>query len=468
MNARLPRILAIDDDQVWLDQIPLILEDECAVDTFSSIDQGISAVESQFFDIVLLDLNFIGDPRTGLDVFRHIHAADQGADVIVISAETKPDRLIQILNAGVTQFVPKPAKPNDIRDAVRLTLQQRAMRLKAINMASQAGEDDGDESFVGSSPVMERLRGEIDRIVRDGTKDILLLGETGTGKEVLAKMIARLSDPSRRLLPIHCGAISDGLAESELFGHVRGAFTGADRERVSAFETVGGGFIFFDEIGDMPLNQQAKLLRVLQERKVQRVGSLDERKVNFRSISATNVKLEKAIEDKKFREDLYYRVAKETLRIPALRERVEDIPELVQYFLAKASPRRRKSITNEGLAILQAYHWPGNVRQLRTVIESLESRCTGDMIREKDICQVLPDVAELLSSKFTRSLVGNYGASLILNEKQRYEKALIQADWDRSKAAIALGVSRATFFRRAKELGLVRSRVKALPQEPAQ
>ena len=458
MSSRMPKLLAIDDDPIWLNQIPLILEDECEIDTFSTVDQGIEAVESQFYDIVLLDLNFNGDVRTGLEVFRHIHAADQGTDVIVISAETKPDRLIQVLNAGVTQFVSKPAQPNDIRKAVRTTLEQRATRLRAVNMAALSEGEDGEANFIGSSRLIQRLRADVDRIVRDGTKDILLLGETGTGKEVLAKTIARLSDPSKRLLPIHCGAISDGLAESELFGHMRGAFTGADRDRVSAFESVGGGFIFFDEIGDMPLNQQAKLLRVLQERKVQRVGSLEERKVNFRSISATNVNLEKSISDKKFREDLYYRINKETLKIPALRDRLEDIPELVQYFLAKTPQSRRKSITNEGLAILQAYHWPGNVRQLRSVIESLESRCVDRMIRERDICQVLPEVADIMSSRFTKALVGNYGASLISNERQRYERAIIQANGDRTKAAEGLGVSRATFFRRAKELGLVNRR----------
>ena len=460
MNQRLPRVLAIDDDSVWLNQIPLILEDECEVEVYSTINQGIQAVETQFYDIVLLDLNFDGDARTGLDIFRHIHAADRGTDVIVISAETKPEKLIQILNAGVTQFVSKPPKPDDVRNAVRLTLQQREMRLRAINMAARSAEDGCEVHLVGSSPQIQKLRTEIGRIVRDGIKDILLLGETGTGKEVIAKVIAQMADPSRRLLPIHCGAISDGLAESELFGHVRGAFTGADRDRVSAFEAVGGGFIFFDEIGDMPLNQQAKLLRVLQERKVQRVGSLEERKVSFRSISATNVNLEKAIVEKRFREDLYYRVAKETLRIPALRERIEDIPELVQYFLASTPVGRRKKITNEAISILQAYHWPGNVRQLKTVIENLESRCLDGVIREKEICQVLPELAEILSSRFTRALIGHYGSSLIAVEKQKFERAIIQAHGDRDRAAEILGISRSTFFRRAKELGLVKTRMK--------
>lgn len=457
MMSRKPRILAVDDDQQWLDMLPMVFEDECQVDTFTTIDQGISAVESQFYDIILLDLNFDGDSRTGHDVFRHIYAADRGADVIVISGETRPDRLIEILNAGVTQFLPKPAGPDNIRHAVRNTLQQRELRLRAMNMAAQSGDE---AQLIGNSPEMQKLRKNINRIVRDGIKDILILGETGTGKEVVAKMISQMADPSKRLIPIHCGAISDGIAESELFGHVKGAFTGADRDRVSAFEAAGGGFILFDEIGDMPLVQQSKLLRVLQERKVQRVGSHDQRSVNFRSISATNAHLDKSIAQKTFREDLYYRIAKETLKIPALRDRPEDIPELVEYFLVKTPKHRRKTITNEGLALLQAYHWPGNVRQLKTVIEGLESRCNERVIREKDICQVIPELAGVLSSRFKKALIGKYGASPISRERNRIAKAILQANGDRTKAAELLGMSRATFFRRARELGLSKVRSK--------
>jgi len=458
MSDRKPRILAVDDDQEWLDMLPMVFEDECQVDTFTTIDQGISAVESQFYDIILLDLNFDGDSRTGHDVFRHIYAADRGADVIVISGETRPDKLIEILNAGVTQFIPKPAGPDSVRSAVRSTLEQRELRLRAVNMAAQ---DVDSVHLIGGSPEMRKLRENISRIVRDGIKDILILGETGTGKEVVAKMISQMADPSKRLIPIHCGAISDGLAESELFGHVKGAFTGADRDRVSAFEAAGGGFIFFDELGDMPLVQQSKLLRVLQERKVQRVGSHDEKAVSFRSISATNVHLDKAIANKTFREDLFYRIAKETLKVPALRDRTEDIPELVEYFLARAPKQRRKTMTNEGLALLQAYHWPGNVRQLKTVVESLESRCSERVIREKDICQVIPELAGVLSSRFKKALIGKYGCSPISQERNRLAKAILQANGDRTKAAEILGMSRATFFRRARELGLSKVRIKS-------
>jgi DNA-binding NtrC family response regulator len=458
MKPRLPRVLAIDDDSVWLDQLVLVLEDQCEVSQCTSVDAGIRAVESQFYDIVLLDLNFDGDERTGIEVFKHIHAADQGADVIVVSGETRPDRLVQILNAGVTQFIAKPATPDDVRNSVRKTLQQREARLRAINLAQSEGLN-GQVHLIGSSPQMERLREQIDRVIRDGTKDILVTGETGTGKEIVARTIAALADPSRRLLPIHCGAISDGIAESELFGHVRGAFTGADRDRASAFETVGGGFVFFDEIGDMPLNQQAKLLRVLQERKVQRVGSVEERTVNFRSISATNVDLQLAIGEKRFRADLFYRVAKEVIHIHPLRDRIEDISDLVEFFLAQASSRQRKTITQEAIEMLKAYDWPGNIRELRSVIESIENRCREKVIRERDVLQVLPLLEGVLKTRFTRSMVGQYGSSLIDLERRKYLKAISDANGNRDQAAKTLKVSRATFFRRAKELGIVRSRM---------
>lgn len=239
-----------------------------------------------------------------------------------------------------------------------------------MNLASSAT---GGVQLIGRSPSMTRIREELAYIVESGAKDILLTGETGTGKEVVARTIATMADPAKRFVPINCGAISDGLAESELFGHVRGAFTGADRDRVSAFEAVGGGFVFLDEIGDMPTHQQSKLLRVLQERKVQRVGSLDERTVSFRCISATNANLKEAISQKRFREDLYYRIAKVELRLPALRERAEDIPELVHYFLGKHQSGDSFSIADSAMSLLQLYAWPGNVRQLQAVVDSIAS-----------------------------------------------------------------------------------------------
>jgi len=451
---RLPKVMVLDDDTDWLSQVPLILEDDCEVVGYPTIDQGIVALSQGYFDVVLLDINFEGDERSGLDVFRLIQAADRGTDVIVISGETNPSRIIQIVNSGVTKFLVKPVPPDEVRAAVLTTLDQRAARERAHSL--RASERQG-YALIGQSIPMQKLRREIAEVVASGVQDILLLGETGVGKEVVAQSIAYEADASRRLIPIHCGAISDGIAESELFGHVRGAFTGADRDRTSAFEDAKGGFVFMDEIGDMPLAQQAKLLRVLQERRVQRVGSHKEINVSFRSISATNVDIEDSVRKKRFREDLFYRIAKARIKIPALKDRIEDIPELVQHFIVAAGVKKKVSITADAVDLLKAYYWPGNVRQLKALVESLCARSKDGIIRDADICQALPEVATMLGNQTTRGLIGRYGTSIILKERDRFNRALIEANGDRDEAARILGMSRATFFRRAKELGLVRT-----------
>ena len=452
--SKLPKVLAIDDDLNWLSQVPLILEDTCDVSIRSNIDDGILAVRENFYDAILLDINFKDDPRSGIDIFRMIKAKDHSADVIVISGETDAAKLIQIMNAGITSFPPKPCTPDQIRTAIGNAVNAKKMKLRALNLDMKGPE----RQLIGRSSQMQRLREQLSFIINAGIKDVLLTGETGTGKEVIARMIAYQSDPSCRFNAIHCAAISDGLAESELFGHVKGAFTGADRDRQSVFEIVGGGYVFLDEIGDMPLAQQAKLLRVLQERQVQRVGSSDAKEVNFRSISATHIDLQDAIVNKKFREDLYYRIAKEVVRVPALRERREDIIDLTHYFIAECFPCRNLGITEEALELLMAYHWPGNVRQLRAVIESIGSRNSSDMIRESDICHAIPQIANVFGSKASRVLIGRYGATLVTKERDRFEKAITAARGNKKLAAENLGMSRTTFYRRANELGLVQNR----------
>ena len=453
MMERRPKLLVIDDDQVWLDQVPMLFEDDCDVDAYPTIDQGIEAVTKHFYDVVLLDLNFEGDTRSGIDVFQRIHALDRETDVIVISGETDHRKLIEVFNAGVSRFLPKMSEAAEVRKIVSDTLREREARLHALASASDAT----GVSLIGNSPQMQKLRADITRIVRSGTRDVLLQGETGTGKELVAKSIAFQADPSRRFIAVHCGAINENLAESEFFGHVKGAFTGADREKAGAFEAARGGFVFLDEIGEMPLSQQAKILRVLQERVVQRVGSYEDKQINFRCIAATHVDLDRAVKEDRFREDLYYRIAKDIVQVPALRERVEDIPELVHYFMKKNGVGKSLSITGQSLELMQAYSWPGNVRQLKGVVESLVSRCEGNVIREKDVYKAVPEVTKVKSIP-SRSLVGAYSASLIMNERQRFEKAIIRANGNRTEAAKELGISRATFFRRAKELGLVNSR----------
>ncbi|MCM0606292.1 MAG: sigma-54-dependent Fis family transcriptional regulator [Xanthomonadaceae bacterium] len=456
MSSRLPRVLAVDDEVTWLEQVPMILEDQCEVHTCKSIDEALVAIELSFFDIILLDLNFENDSRSGLEVFKKIHALDRGADVIVISGETNPSNLIQVFNSGVSQFISKPASPKEIREKVQFILDQREIKRRTVEMTLRSGSN--STMLIGSSLPMQQLKKDIARVVASGAMDILLTGETGTGKEVVASIISNQADPTKELLARNCAALNDNLIESELFGHIRGAFTGADRDKIGVFEAAAGGFVFMDEIGDMPMSQQPKLLRALQERKITRLGSNEIKKVNFRTISATHKNLEQLVTEKLFREDLYYRVAREKIHVPSLRERSEDIPELVEFFLSHATSFKRKTITKEALELLQAYRWPGNIRQLQGVVENMRSRCDGDIIREKDVCQALPEVARLKPHTLERILGGTYRGSLILTERKRFEDAIYAAQGDRNSAAKSLGLSRATFFRRANELGLVKTR----------
>jgi DNA-binding NtrC family response regulator len=458
MLRQTPKILAIDDDSTWLDQVPLILEGLYEVKTAQSIDQGLGAIEREFFDVVLLDLNFDGDERSGLDLFRKIQSIDAAADVIVISGETRPERLVQILNAGISHFIPKPASPKEVRSSIKEVIERRESRLRALNQAVGKSFKGKSLEIVGSSVAMQELRAQVLEAVESGARDILLIGETGTGKEVVAKKIAELSDPSGRMIPIHCGAISDGIAESELFGHVKGAFTGAEKDRASAFEAVGGGFVFLDEIGEMPLHQQAKLLRVIQERKVQRVGSIEERTVHFRTLSATNKDLRDAIHNKVFREDLFYRIAKVTITIPTLRDHLEDIPELVHYFLGKKTQKTSITITEGALGLLKSYHWPGNIRQLEAAVDTMAYKASEGIIQEKHVCQVVPEIGELSVSRVRKTFLGKKGAAFISGERKRFQSALIESHGDRTQAAKLLDMSRATFFRRAKELGIIGGR----------
>lgn len=453
MSSYRPKVLAVDDDPIWLEQIPIILESVADVKCYETIDQGLMALRENFFDVAILDINFNGDSRTGMDIFKQVSALDREIDTVVISGETEPQRLIDIMNAGITKFLPKPACPDDVLSTVRTLLRRKDLKRRAINKEF----DNSGCNVIGSSVEAQKLREQIHNAVESGVSDILLVGETGVGKEVMAKTIASLSGRSDRFFPINCGAITDSLAESELFGHVKGAFTGAVNNRASAFEIANGGFVFFDEIGEMPLKQQVKLLRVIQERKVQKVGATKAIDVNFKSISATNVNIKEAIEEGSFREDLYYRIAKCVIEIPPLIKRSQDIPEFIQFFLSK-SPNSDMAITDSAMALLCNYRWPGNVRQLEAIVYQVASLSKNGVVKEKEVYQAIPELGTKQSVVLRSGFLGNEGAAFVQREAKKYKEAIISAGGNRSKAAEILNVSRATFFRRAKELGLTKNR----------
>lgn len=453
MNGYQPKVLAVDDDPIWLEQIPLILEEIAEVKCFDTIDKGLMALKEHFFDAAILDINFKGDERTGMDIFKQISALDREMDTVVISGETDPQRLIHIMNAGVTKFLPKPASPDEISRTIRTLLKRKDLKRRAINKEF----DNSGCNVIGSSIEAQKLREEVYRTVESGVSDILLIGETGVGKEVFAKTIAALSGREDRFFPINCGAITDSLAESELFGHVKGAYTGAIQDRASAFEIANGGFVFFDEIGEMPLKQQVKLLRVIQERKVQKVGATKAIDVNFKSISATNIDIKQAIKEGSFREDLYYRIAKCVIEIPPLRNRPRDIPEFIFFFLSKKN-KQNIDITDSAMSLLYNYRWPGNIRQLEAVVYQLAALAKKDVIREKEVYKAIPELSMKPHISLKSGFLGNVGAVFVQKETKRYREAIVRAGGNRTKAAEILNVSRATFFRRAKELGLTKNR----------
>jgi DNA-binding NtrC family response regulator len=451
-ETRQPKILAIDDDQLWLEQVPLILSGVAAVETCDQIDSAFALLESKSFDVVLLDLNFVDDVRTGMDFFKSLVKMNSGIDVIVISGEANPQRLVDVFNIGITRFIPKPASIESIRSEVGRVLIEREHR--SMIFSSLTGKK--QSPLIGTSRAAQHLRNQIEELLRIGFKDLLIEGETGTGKEVLARYLAATVASSGRFLPVHCGAISDGLAESELFGHVKGAFTGADRDRIGVFESAAGGFVFLDEIGEMPLNQQAKLLRVVQERRLQRVGSFEERSVSFKTISATHVNLQRAVSEKRFREDLYFRIAKERIHLPTLRERKEDIPLYLHSFSLRNFRGEPVAFSPGAVELMCEYEWPGNVRQLQAIAEGLAARSDSAVIRERDVYSMLPEMETSGTSGLKVSpTISSYSGALIAAERRKFEKALVQAKGNRVDAAMNLGLSRATYFRRAKELGLI-------------
>ena len=461
MSQRIPQIMVVDDDREFLSQMPDILDGYGQLDLYPTIDQALPAIESKFYDIAVLDFNFDDDSRTGLDLFRKIESLDRGIEVILVTGETVPSRLFDLFNSGIRNILEKPLKINQLRDCVTRILDERELRRRSIEISSKTREGRQKQAILlGSSPQMALIREQVERIVDFGLKDVLIQGETGTGKEEVAKYIAARADSLGRFFPINFAGLSEDLVKSELFGHVKGAFTGAEKNHVGVFEAARGGYVFLDEIGDMPIQVQPILLRALQERKIKRVGENSETEMNFRTISATHVDLKKAVSEGRFREDLYFRIAKDVITIPPLRERLDDIKDLTFHFLALQS--KKITIADDALQLLRSHSWPGNVRELQTVIDNAAMRADHGMIRVPQIIRAIPELGSLPSHKIKRAIVGNYGLELIARERRRFQDAIILAHGDRDSAARNLGLSRATFFRKAKELGLVKDRKQGL------
>jgi two-component system response regulator PilR (NtrC family) len=386
------RILVVEDERSMRDVLTLTLRKE-GYDVHTA-ESGVAGRERMQkdggFDLVISDISMPGG-MTGLDLLRHARKHHPDTAVVLMTAYGTKDTAIEALNEGATYYVEKPFDLDELKVVVRRTFEQRRiaaensdLRLQNRDLRAELRGKYRFEGLVGRSTKMRAIFELIERVAATGST-ILIQGESGTGKELIARAIHYNSGRGERpFVSINCGALPDELLESELFGHMRGSFTGATQNKKGLFEAAQGGTLFLDEIGETSPAMQTKLLRVLQERRIRRVGGTDEIEVDVRVIAATNQDLEKMVRERTFREDLFYRINVIPIRMPALREKPEDVPALAEHFLEKyrkAMGKRVQAISDAALECLEAYHWPGNVRQLENVIERAVALETAEVVQ---------------------------------------------------------------------------------------
>ena len=452
-TAHNPRILAADDQQHILEALELLLKPQgYKVDVVRSPELVRDALASTQYDAVLVDLNYTRDTtsgREGLDLLSDIVAQDSTLPVIVMTAWGNVELAVEAMRRGARDFIQKPWDNERLLSIVRTQVElhralQDAMRLAAENRLLNA---QGRPELIATSPSMLPVLEAITRIAPSDA-NVLITGEHGTGKEVVARTIHALSlRSSRSLVAVNTGGLAEGVFESELFGHVKGAFTDARTDRIGRFELADGGSIFLDEIGNVPLRQQAKFLRVIESGEVERVGSSRSKTVDVRIISATNADLKAACDSGQFREDLLFRLNTVEIHLPALRERREEIPVLALHFLSQYSSRYRREVKGIEPSAVQAllqYAWPGNVRELEHTMERAVLMCRAEQVQVADLGlgsqRGQPQNLEELSLETVESI-------LIRKALQRFQGNV-------SQAAEALGLSRGALYRRMEKYGL--------------
>ena len=451
------QILVIDDEEsVGYSFQRLLQAPDYRVAAALSAAEGLALLQRQPFDLIILDLRL--PDASGLEVLQQIRSADPRAVVLVITAFGTTETAIEATLRGAFDYVLKPFEVPKIKAVIDDALQcSRLMRTEVILPPQQPAGPGGDR-MIGQSPVMQEVYKLIGRVAPSNV-NVLLLGDSGTGKELVARAIYQYSSRAERpFLAVNCAAIPETLLESELFGYEKGAFTGAARRRIGKFEQADGGTIFLDEIGDMTLATQAKVLRVLQEGNFERLGSEQTVAVDVRVIAATNKDLEKAIAGGTFREDLYYRLKVITLTLPPLRLRREDIPGMVQYFLDKHAAgmgKPRLSLTETALARLQQYHWPGNVRELENVIKRAMVLAKGNVITPELLESFFMSAGTRPEAPVPPVLSGISDADMDAHKGSLYEKVMSETE----KALIAAVLHRTggNQVQASKILGISRS-----------
>jgi two-component system response regulator AtoC len=440
-RAARPVILVVDDDPGIREAFRLVLEEEYELLEAEDGPQALERVQGSPIDLVLLDVRLPG--MDGIEVLERIKAIDESVEVVLVTAVQTVRAAVAAMKLGALDYVTKPFDEDEILPLIRRTLERRALDREVIYLRSEVARERDFDQLVGQHPVMQQLYHLIGAVARNPLT-VLIVGESGTGKELVARAIHRHS-PRRDLpfVPVNIAAISETLLESELFGHEKGAFTGAVSRKLGKFELAHRGTLFLDEIATLRVDLQAKILRALQEREVERVGGTRRIAVDVRVIAATNADLRKGIRGGSFRDDLYYRLNVVQISVPPLRERREDIPLLVDHFIRRSNHflhKRIIGVSEPALDVLMAYGWPGNVRELQNVVERAVALADGEVIEVKDVPLdlMLPDVRHLADDP----------TSLPLREaRERFDRQVIlrvleRVRWNQSEAARLLGLHR--------------------------
>lgn len=445
------KILVIDDDESLRRVLEYTLQEEgYEVFTAASGEEGLELFEERQPALVITDMKMPG--LNGFQVLKEVKERSAETLVIIVTAFGEVDAAVKAMKLGAYDFITKPLSRDELKLTVKKALQLLGLSEENRQLREKLAGRDDLKNLVGMSPKMERLFASV-RKVADTEATVLITGESGTGKELVARAIHTLSSrKSAPFIAINCAAIPRDLLESELFGHTKGAFTGAVKDRVGKFQLADRGTLFLDEVGDLPIELQPKLLRALQERIVEPLGGGKAQKIDVRVVAATNQDLEGAIADGSFREDLYYRLSVIPIHLPPLRERKEDIPLLVRHFINKLG-QANVTFTKGTLDALAMYSWPGNVRELENAIERLLIMRRGDEIGQNDLPGKILD--ERTNKKRMIFVLPDEGYPLEQLEKEVVEESLTRNNWNQTAAARFLGIPRHVLVYRMEKYGIV-------------
>ena len=431
------KILVVDDEKNIIKVVSMTLrESGYDIDTALSSEEAIEKFNHNPFDLVITDLKLPG--KTGIDLLEYIKSREPDIPVIMITAFGTIENAVEAMKKGAFNYLTKPVNPDELLTLVKEALEKYELRKENITLKSELREKYSFSNIIGKSAAMQEVF-DIIEMVSKTQSSILIVGESGTGKELVARAIHYDSDRAEHpFVTIDCAAIPSEIMESELFGHEKGAFTGAHERKTGLLEHANRGSVFLDEIGDLDLNLQKKLLRFLQEREILRVGGVNRIKLDVRIIAATNKDLEEEVKQSGFREDLFYRLNVVNVTMPPLRERKDDIPLLANHFLEKLNEIEGKLIKgfeDDVMDAFLAYDWPGNVRELENVVERAYVLCPNVTINRKYLHSKLVELLQRDDGEFNQM-------NLLETEKKLIIKALNDTSWNQSRAAEVLGISR--------------------------